>query len=955
MCTVEADQLEQTTSRRDSVKPSSPLQPQLFFCPYITSFEKFITRLKPIDDNPLSAIQQSMVSVFSQEQKEVNSFFRVFSLLVDRTDMVGSAYDALLSYLRLSSRIALFVASSAARQIPANLQDATFDDSRRLTISILELATAKLIPAIVKTHPDLLPANFHSEVIDLLVSIVNSLGVCYDPPGTAEMLEREARFDLTAEGLFHPKHGCGSSLTNNNSEQIKYVAYRLGMYDCFIRSHIMALRVTGLGLLGSCLLQVWTCTRIESESHTSHPLLHFTARCLLSNDFVPYIFGPDSHADLIRRSTRVVEFLVSANYLTVNDADIVWNTCLQNPNADAGQASYHVLLGILHSGGYAELMYLCKKYETLLPSQLSKPLLCLFGDIIAHILQKPVETIQYFECACVSVRLLQRVSEEWSDSDINQLRFTVSKGVTELLSASEEICARRHELLEMCSKEIKEKTLLATGSVYIFLELAACCLRNVLQPYLSEILSFKDVTDELCHYVNDIKSQEPNISFSTSALHSRIRLAHLMLAYTPTLCDADTEKMFWSHVIGVDAVNDEARSVAWHALFTDLANLPALTDYLERSTKLYLPTIPPACGTSTMLLVYQYAFERTYMDHHVDLSVANEFTRFALTTVRDDTAEEFMTAAITAMFYNAALKHPGDAINHQVTVVEKCIDCITTSSKRQQLRAIRLLRKLLQHSSEFDRATRAPSKDPVTSADLDCEKPDIAKCSVQVWSAVGPAIRHTISIQADETFQDLQRKIAEVSLSDDFIVICDGRLLDFTTCPTDTISTSDILGKSLIVKNKNTLQSIQDNRAKQGGRTTLERAILKRFDCLYAQLDGTDESCKEVLNLSMQLGYRADTSVQIFWLLADLRVTTAWEPVSMDAGPLRILFSVHHLSVELQDQLSLGVADASFILKGVHALVSILERYGGSTDWLLLRFVTQTFSKFLRGMQYFRS
>lgn len=892
------------------------------------------------DDDGLSAIKRSMAAVFLLEQKKTKSFLRIFSLVAARANIVESAHEVLLIYLQLSARILLATGTFKGSQ------RTTSEVAQDVVRDILELSISQILPGITKLHPDYLSTGLHENIADMLVTIFELLPDSYCPPALTKALETVAQYQMTSEDLVNPRYEHNPTMLEQPTKQTITVALKLEILGSFIRSGIMALRVTGLELLSALLLKLHT--EYSRNFGLLHPLLQFVARYISSHGFIPYLFGSDSHPDLIRRSSKVVEFLFVTNHLAKSDADILWSTCLLKQHTDVGQASFHVLSSLNRNDRYAEMMYFASKFDDISPSQLDKPIVSLFDRILP---QKAPNAAAYFDLARISVRILQRVSPEWGDLDAHHLCETFSNQIKDFLTKSDNMSLYRRMLLEICAKDVKDRTAHATGSAHVLLDLSMSARTLGSQIDLPDVLSFDEVVGELCQYVDHLKSKHAPACFPSWALFIRIRLAHFILACAPDDCGASSEKLFWEHVFGVEAIDNDARNIAWHAMCYDLPIFPSLSPYLERCARLYLRTIPSSCATPTMLPAYRYALGKALTGLEADFPLGDEIIRFTLTTPTEGIAQDFMAAVIEALFNNQAMKHPEAATKQQVAVADRCIDCIRTRTDNQNLRAVKLLRKVLLQSHEFERMVRAPETNVVSNTESSNSGQGELLLPVQIWGPLGQGVRRVVVVKESETLSNLQAALAAIARSNDFRVICGGRLLDLKGHPMEKIKDSGIMGKALIVKKNDTLQSIKDDRSKRVGRTAVERAILRHFDGLYAQLDNTDNDGREVHDLCKQKEPVADADGehQLFWLLTDLQPNTIWQPVSLEANPLKVLFSVHCLSFELNEYLALGVADASFMLQGIHALIRALERFGTSTDWLLLRITTDTLFKFLRG------
>ena len=911
-------------SRRDSLKSTSPTKSTLLFFPYMLAFERFLSRndfsWNSAEHNSLVDVQEAMALSFIRQQKESNAFFRLYHLVATKTEFVEFPYDVTLSQLRLSVSI-LYIISVNSKDPEGISEDV--QSFRRTMANLLDVTTTNVMPEILKAHPDHLPTNFHCISTDILADIVGILNPSEFPPSLHEVIQDACRRSdsVTVVDTFSSETSRPADLQRQNPPAS--LVYKLEVSKSFMRSGIMALRVTGIDLLGHYLSQLWKEYVRNGDFPGSHPILQFAASYLHATDFVGYLFGVESHADLIRRSGRAIEFLLATRNLTRPNIDMLWNTCLKNQQADFGQASFQVLSALARPAGLPETMFLCKKYEHMSPSQIGRPMIALFKEITISLTKKDPEPEACYDIAHLSIVLLQKVSSEWKDVEVQPMRDIVSNCVAGLLVTSGRVEEYRRKLLEFCAEHIRNHSIYATGSTHAFLDLLKCPPTDVSKASVPEILPFKEIVSEVSHYVHNRKEGCDGVF----ALHSRVRLAHLVIACTPGTYDIETEKILWDLTTGIDAIDAQARNLAWQTLVLDVKSSPTLYGYFERCITQYLPALASECATTGIIAAYQYSLESALTSPELCSSFNDEIVRFALTAPDDDVAETFILVVMDVVFQNQTRSRFPATADQQIAIVERCIDCIRTRSSSP--RAISLLRKILHKSLESHESAKTVDKDVADEIESP-QAQGMIRIPVQIFGDANQAMTRVVVMRGHETLSDLHVALARISKFDDFLVICGGQFLDIHDSAHKKLSETSIPGKSLLLKKKCTLQSIQQERSKRHGRTTHEQAILRHIQDLYACLDDGDE-----------------TSEQIFWLLTELQPSTTCDALSLNGSTWRVTYSMHCLLVELHEQISQGVADATFMTRGVHALLQALEQYGNSTCWLLLQFLTTALFEFL--------
>lgn len=909
-----------------------------------------------------SKTQRAMVSTFSNNQENLASFFRTFSLIATRADEVEGSCLALYCYLKIASHCLSVVTLTGLADVgPAerdvsNFSDDEFHATRGTVVKILELALARALPAITKTNPDYLPSGFHAAFIDTLAHLAALLAPSYLPDGFERTLERTSNLSVKPDELLIPESGL--ALTNGllPLKARVSVVYKLELFNVLVKSNIMTLRVIGLEHLNDLLLSLWKTYNIEFRAHNSHQMLQLASRYLLTYEVVKYLFGPDSHADLMRRSSRTVEFLLATHSLTKSDVDVLWNSCLYNQGSDIGQAGCSALLSILQEKATA--IYLCRKYETLSSAQLGRTMLFLFEKIIEPMVTRMRTPTENLEVSRVCVHVFREISLAWDDNEVQGFRSMISHVIIQLLTSSGERAEFQRILLELCAEAVQGQTVYATSSIHLLLDLAIDLPHTATVSPFTNLISFHDIIAELCHFVNDHKAQGAEISTFRHALLSRIRLASLTLAFTRNACNAKIERTFWDHAYGADAIDNHARAIAWQSLLADTQVNPAFHEFFERCTALYLPHLDAAYAPPEIILAAHYGVDTALQNLKFDFPLRDQILRFALTSPSEVYGEHFLKAIVVILFSKAALDYPEAAEKQQIAITDRCLDCICAHRGNESIRAVALLRLLLSESIEF--AKVAPStKGFFSETQANDATRDTLSIPIRLYGNEGVQ-QLAITVGEQDTFAVVHSELARLTRSDDFLVICAGLPLDLAKAPATKIQNSKIAGQTLTVKKKITLQSIENDRSRRIGRTSLERSILLRFDDLYDQLDGSDtgnekantgnEKASTMNQRWMSSNTRTDNSLKILSLLVSLQHTTTWRPISLDQSRWKILYWFHRLRDELHEQLSRGVADAMFIQMGVHVLINALEHFKTSTDWVLLRSIAVGLMDFIIGI-----
>lgn len=849
LCAIEAEQLERATSRRDSAKPSSPGRCKLLFQNHAEAFGKLLAQRQTVSSSSLEASKPCAVATcFIDCQQSTNAFFRTLSLLATKVDDVEHSLSALSCYLHLSH--SLLSAVMPNKQLPTDQSEISEGDMelklayafRATTANVLKLALDQVVPAVAKIHPDAAPVGYHAKFIDDLAYLASLLETSQLPERLRGTMNVVTEFTATSEDFLVPRPDADFQ----NEIAPKYTAlviFKLDLAMSLVRSKIMALRVTGLEHLNDHLLGLWnSCARMPGP-RCSQPLLQVASQYLLAHDVIAYLFGPESHADLIRRSGRVIEYMLVTKSATRAHIDMLMEMLLLNQNSDIGQATFCALHSMTKCADYGQGMYLCKKYETIRASQLGRAVSQLFMDIVSSMMRIALtETAaEIFEVARNCVQIIQKVSHADDHPELQPLRRHVSHIMANLFSTPHGL-AERHRILHLCAEEVRNQTQSATGSVYLLLDLSVGDRSSL----IADMLCFKDVVAEFLHYV---KAHLGSLEYSESCkwgFHGRVLLALRTWTQPDDVDGTKIEHEFWDHAFGSKAMNNQVRGIAWSCLDITLHSAPVERGPVFRKfTSDYLPDLASAHAPAELHGISLTSYKLAFQDNNFDFPMRKQMVRFAITGPEESIAEEFMRSITTILFSSFALKFPAAAREQQAEVTTDCFQYMRSQNVQhmEKKRVVMLLRLLLISSIEFEKscgATEAghieikrnlpPLPVPATAAST--------VCPVVIHGPEG-AQHDTVAVNEQDTFSELKSSLAEVAKCDDFTVICAGKCLELDSQPAMKVNESNVVGQTLTIRKTVTLGGIEEVRSKRAGRTGIEQAILQNLDDLYAQLDSS--------------------------------------------------------------------------------------------------------------------
>lgn len=857
LCVAEADQLELATSRRDSIKPSSPQKHSLHYLSYIEGFERYTGRGDLVLDNAehsaFAITSYDMALTFVSQNESAKAFLRVFTLLVTKPDLVESSHGKLRLYLLFADRLLRILETRILPRADSSVPVESLRfvrDFRDVLVHMVELCAVYAVPEIIKRHPDFVPSDFHRNIAGDLAIVVQHLASSmrsYAPPGMAQIVQDVTQFTIKTKELVTTSDGTSSTLPRLPDPIMTLIAYRMEtMTSYIVKSGIMAVRVTGLDMLSHFLAEMWESHTTSSSLQESFAMLDFCAKYIISKGIMDHLFGPSSHADLIRRSGSVIGFLVATKTLTKPVADLLWSACLCNQSADLGQASLPTLVEVIRLGGAFEILHFLSKYIDLEPSQLGKPLIFLFREMVTTLPHKTPEAAVLYEAARISTSLFQRLSTYWGDAEVQGFRPLISKILQALYHTSNGGEEYWHGILESCAAEVENCTQLASASVQIIRDmLASFTSKPNSSRHMRRTLTFQQTAAELYQYIDRLRKSQGHIGPWRLALTSRISLAFILLSHSDASLPLSAEQSFWEYAFGEKALDNTARDIAWHTLTVDMYTAPALSAFFERCVELFIPHLNAEHATLELVFAFERALHGKVRWESSDSILSTEILRFALTASNNAFALRCTQVTSKVLFDKLPLLDPETAKHQQTAVVEKCFDCIRNGA--HSLRAITTLRCLLQQS--IDRAQIEGSSmvdDCLMTSSVEDEKTSW-RFSLLVHGTEDDMKPRQVLMREKDTLGDLHSAIGAAVGFDEFSVICNGQKIDLRTDPLMEIKLSAIAGKgALIIRKINTLDSIYESRTKRRGRTSFEQAILNHFDDLYSYLQKEDGPHEQV-------------------------------------------------------------------------------------------------------------
>lgn len=476
---------------------------------------------------------------------------------------------------------------------------------------IMNAAHSYVLPLIREKHPRALPDGFHEMFVDTCASCLKYLVRAATTEQIEAIYDRYVKCDSDAlvpkmnsdqqkpwAAAFHDLNGDRQEL----EAELIGTAWTLKTLKSFIFSEIMDVRGCGITMLNSRLAEAYNGYRSLPQS-LEHPVLQYMARFIKTNELTEYIFGPNSHANLVTHSSNVVGFLAVVHAYTDRETDIIWNACTSSVEAEFVKASFAVLSSITPLLEWERMLYLVRRYTVTPSSKLGKDAIEVLPELL-RILSTQTDRGQdsksHLITALISVDIIKQHGQAVHDpSAVNLCRM--AKAELSKFAHGRRPVEDQVEILGYCVTDLA----VASDHASACSEIINLFLRQIHEPSNASLITKKIPTSlvvaELTQFVNSSRNagtteQMYLVKMTAIRLENAIRL----LALDAGHFDENIVSCLSDSCFGPSALSTAARNEAW-ATVRELA--------YERAP------------------VYVSALTQTFLDH----MLSNTVDKFSLT------------------------------------------------------------------------------------------------------------------------------------------------------------------------------------------------------------------------------------------------------------------------------------------------------------------------------------
>ncbi|KAG9852715.1 hypothetical protein KCU98_g3424, partial [Aureobasidium melanogenum] len=930
--------LKQREARRDSTSsPTSNDSPKhsLQFIFWVTTFIDMAVRPKEFLEPMSSAYRFNVKSLVKKsiegfQHCAMDAVLTLVEHIASRSHNIVSPFATAFPYINLCHHVLLCNPNNVGGELTPY-----FGKSTRLFELVYTMTTQNLPKQHLDDHSQHVIELFHQFLVDMLRSLYRtghlSAGAVYDMIMKETMDHQIMRREL----LDSPQDNASSasdesevydsiriSLVREDVLDIALLACSLNFFDALMRSSSMDLRNRATDQMG---VVVWdTHTNKQNFTPGYHQLVQdYTAKFILAKDVLGYLWGPQSHATLIGRTLAIVAFMAATGKLTKHIADTVWNVSFNIQQPDESQSAMRVLRCLPRYLPSLAERYFCNKFRDLPLSRFNREAEELFRDLVSEFLR--TATNGQYEAIQICIHLLAKIEH----SDIpstkqDQLLIGFGQLLSRIRSAQDP--QERVRLVKSCATPIASMSDDATG----YVQALSCIVKQAdfsVPP--SEIwsrLPFFQCVGELLKYLERVKTDAK--PFVPGALWCRLDLITYVVAISdPGLFGdpifAAAEKSLWQHVLGEHALTPHLRDVGWRFFVNSFqSNQPELQAFHNRFINQHLPDISPDLATPQTINFFKVQYALHESDHTELLPLGEELIRFTLEVPSQKIALDFKVLLLESLFKGKAIKHPDLAVDSQILVVKQFFAQMTQQGV-SATRAAEMILVILAESTQFqellERSDQVASRE-VHQAGSETA-PDSIQIPIRIHRGNAKPQNKMVTINKSASCSELDAAIASETGFASYTVVAAGKKINFAEEPEQSITQRGLrAGNVLIIQKRNTFQSIQEEVNKSAEKSIIQGEVMSHLDVLYGILDGTDTKAQLVLQILELLKFPGPIRAMI------AAPETPFEQIFPTGASLRLRASIEVLSIQLKEQVSLGVADEKFLLRGVHLLVNLLCR-----------------------------
>lgn len=925
--------LKQREARRDSTSsPTSDSSPKhsLLFSFWVHPFldiairsKRFLEPMSTTYHFNVKSLQRTVIQRF--QGYAMDAILTIVEHIASRSHNIMSPFDTAFHYVNLCLYVQSIDLTTVDDELMHYFSKLTrlFETTYAMTIqSLPKQYLDERSQGVIEHYQDLLMnmlrASYRTKNLsaDAVYAVIMKDTVEHQIT-QGELLDSSQASTSSASDEYEMRDSIRISLVREDVLDVALSACSLNFLDALMRSSSMDLRNRATEQMANLVWDIHTNKQnLKSDCHQL--LQDYTARFVLAKDILGYLWGPQSHATLIGRTLPILVFMAAADKLTKNIADMVWSVSFNVQQSDESQSAMRMLRSLpTHLPSLAK-EYFCNKFRDLSLSQFTREAEMLFHDLMIEFLR--TSTDGQYEASQICIHLLAKIEDSYVPSaKQDQLLLAFAHMLSRIRAP--QTTQESIRLVEICADSIASMSENATG----YVQALSCIVKQTGFSAPAEVwarLPFFVCVDELLKYLARVKiGAKPLVP---SALWCRLDL----ITYVASLSGAATifttaEKSLWQNVLGEHALTPQVREVGWQFFVQSFrSDQPELQAFYDRFIHQHLPDISPEIVTSQTINLFKAQYVLQESDKFELLPIGEELVRFALAVPSAKIAHDFMLLLVESLFRGKAIKYPDLAVENQISIVKKLVARLTHVGV-SATRAAEIILVILVESTQFQELLGRLNQ--AASCKVDQARCELAQDSIQIPIRIhrgnAKPQNKMVTISKSASCSELDAAIASETGFANYTVVTAGQKINFAEEPQQPIAQRGLnAGNVLIIQKHNTFESIQEEADKSAEKSIIEGEIVSHLDVLYGILGATDTKAQLVLQILEYLKFPGPIRAMI------ATPETPFEQIFPTGASLRLRASVEVISIQLKEQIALGVADEKFLLRGVRLLADLLCR-----------------------------
>ena len=684
----------------------------------------------------------------------------------------------------------------------------------------------------------------------------------------------------------------GHGLSADEREALVQYIWKFGIMKKCILEGRMEIRVQGVEVMQTDLVQIYTRYIQHSPNQKDHPMVQYLSHFMVINKLVEYLVGVDSHPQLIGRCGNIIGFLVITGNYTEVDSDNIWRAVTNSPDPRFVDAILSMLQTIFNISSYPILLYLTSKLDEL-PVHLFDSSMIRYSHVLLEHLQRTWRNDNGIEKMAippfnVCIRLLRQIAKDKSldlmkRRDIHHFAVTEFQG---LLMYGPSVPDRK-AIYEECMRDVLDRTHHATGSIYVIDALLSQAYEKELSCLIQDWDVAKLIIEEFRHIIESRHTLNASRQFVEDEISIRLNLIQNLVVHVPDTLTASVGAQLWEYAVGPQALGQQAQQLGWLSLLRAIRTVNRRNSFIDRCIREYLPKLQPKLYTEGCLYFvqevgkYQSRIAHAKPEDFVKLEpTAGDLLWQMSLAALPGTVESGAMDMLVTLYLDGPETHRRSMAETEavhIDVVERCVCQLTSAASglkangddkvnqedgsmivtanEEEIQAHKLsFSRSLNILREFVQGLRSrPKYSPQVhkQQNINIGSSDVSGGAIQIrYQPFGSGTSNDIRIlevESSEVMRDFISRLKSLTNFSKLTMISGGQKLDFNKILDQTVGALKLDQKGLLlVKQDLGGGESASNLSPSTGLRPVEVEIMTHFSQLYELLGMEEELAKQV-------------------------------------------------------------------------------------------------------------